>query len=660
MNRLSKESAPYLKHAADQKIDWYPWSEEAFEKARRENRPLFLSSGAVWCHWCHVMAEECFFDDDIAGILNGNFVSIKLDRDERPDIDRRYQLAVAAMGSGGGWPLSVFLTPDGKPFFGGTYFPPEDRMGRPGFKKVLRAVLDLYETKRDDITQYTDKLMESLKSLHPKAGEIGEAMIGEGMTNILSEFDLQNGGFGTAPKFPMPGALEFLIGRYFLTGNEPAGYAVRKTLEAMASGGFYDQLGGGFHRYSTDKSWIIPHFEKMADDNAWLLRNYINAYSIFGDRLFREVAEGTFSFVRTVLSDPEGGFYASQDADVTPGDEGGYFTWTDGDFRKSLSEDEYRILSLHLMDETGVMHHDEAKRVLYPAMSVEEIAEKTGGDAVEIDATIKRGKEKLMVERNKRQSPFIDKTFYTSINGMLISVFLSGYRRLGDRDLRDFALKSLERIMKLRLSGDQLYHVGGVKALLDDYAYLVDALIAAYESTGEKAFLHDAEKLAGICIEKLWDRDEGGFFDSEDHFLEMKIKGIEDIPHPSANALCVILLLKLYFITGNKEYRQYAENSLKAFSPRVGDLGIHAGYYFCALDAYFNSLRLTLHTATTGRLAEAAIFAYHPYMSIAYGEDRGCVIPCIKDVCYEPVSDPEELREFLEKKERHYGKIRGA
>ncbi|MBI5741945.1 MAG: thioredoxin domain-containing protein [Nitrospirae bacterium] len=659
MNRLSKESAPYLKHAADQKIDWYPWSEEAFDKARRENRPLFLSSGAVWCHWCHVMAEECFFDDDIARLLNENFVSIKLDRDERPDVDRRYQLAVAAMGSGGGWPLSVFMTPDGRPFFGGTYFPPEDRMGRPGFNKVLRAVLELYQTKRDDITQYTDKLMASLKNPHPRAGEIGESLLAEGMTNILSEFDPQNGGFGIAPKFPMPGALEFLMNRHFLTWDGPAGYAVSKTLEAMASGGFYDQLGGGFHRYSTDKSWIIPHFEKMADDNAWLLRNYLNAYSIFGDRLFREVAEGTFCFVRAVLSDPEGGFYASQDADVVPGDEGGYFTWTDEDFRKGLSEYEYRILSLHLIDEAGAMLHDGSKRVLYPAMTAREIAEKTGGDAAEIASIIKGGKEKLTAERNRRQSPFIDRTFYTSINGMMISVFLLGHRRLGDIALRDFALKSLERIMKLRLSGDRLCHAGGVKALLDDYAYLVDALIAAYEATGDKTFLQDAEKLAGICIEKLWDKDEGGFFDSEDHVLEMKIKGIEDIPHPSANALCVILLLKLYCVTGNNGYRQYAEKSLKAFSPRAGALGIHAGYYFCALDAYFNSLSLTLHTPPTGPLAETALFAYHPYVSIAYGEDRGCVIPCVRDVCYEPVSEPEKLREFLDK-ERDHGKIRRA
>ncbi|RJQ56096.1 MAG: thioredoxin domain-containing protein, partial [Nitrospiraceae bacterium] len=381
MDRLSHEKSAYLKHSAEQKIDWYPWSEEAFEKARREDKPVFLSSGAVWCHWCHVMAAECFFDDETAGLLNENFVSIKLDRDERPDVDRRYQMAVAAMGSGGGWPLSVFLTYDRKPFYGGTYFPPEDRHGKPGFRKVLRAVIDLYRTRRNEIDEYTEKFLQSLKTAPQAAGDINEALLDEEVKNILSEFDMQNGGFGTAPKFPMPGAVEFLLNRFFFTRNEPAGYAARKTLEAMALGGFHDHIRGGFHRYSTDRAWIVPHFEKMADDNAWLLRNYINAYSIFGDALFREAAEGTAGFILSVLADPEGGFYASQDADVTPDDEGGYFTWRDEDFRRVLDEDEYRTLSLYLLNDAGAMGHDGSKKVLFVAMGPEEIAEKTGKGA---------------------------------------------------------------------------------------------------------------------------------------------------------------------------------------------------------------------------------------------------------------------------------------
>jgi uncharacterized protein YyaL (SSP411 family) len=534
MNRLSQERSAYLRHAADQKIIWYPWSEHAFELAREADKPLFLSSGAVWCHWCHVMAKECFYNDEIAELLNNFFISIKLDRDERPDIDRRYQLAVAAMGSGGGWPLSVFLTPEKVPFYGGTYFPPEDNLGRPGFKKVLRAVHDLYESKKDEISEYTAKLMNVLKNEPLSRLDISETQLDDAVKSVLSEFDPQNGGFGSAPKFPMPGALDFLMNRYSLSGEESIGLVVQKTLESMAGGGFYDHLGGGFHRYSTDKSWIMPHFEKMADDNAWLLRNYLSAYAIFGDKLYKETAEGIIHFIRSVLSDPEGGFYASQDADVTPDDEGGYFTWTDGDFRSILNDEEYRLMSLYLMHESGSMHHDTSKRVLFAVMGAQEIAEKTGRNLSEVMKVIKTGKDKLLRERNERETPFIDKTLYTSMNGMFISVFLHGFRILNDGDLKDFAIKSLEKILKVYCVDNRLYHTENVKAFLDDYIYLIDALIAAYEATGVTSYLTQADELMEICIDTLWDSDEGGFFDTDEHLLGMSLKAIEDIPHPSA------------------------------------------------------------------------------------------------------------------------------
>jgi len=649
VNRLSKEKSAYLKHSEDQKIDWYPWSEKAFEKAQQEDKPLFLSSGAVWCHWCHVMARESFYDDELAQFLNQNFICIKLDRDERPDIDRRYQLAVAAMGSGGGWPLSVFLTYDKKPFYGGTYFPPEDRFGKPGFRKVLNAITELYKTKRDEITNYTNKLSDALKPEPSAARDIKESFLEEAVTDILSEVDLQNGGFGSAPKFPMAGALEFLIGRYSLIKSETIGLAVRKTLEAMALGGFYDQIGGGFHRYSTDKAWVIPHFEKMADDNAWLLRNYVHAYSVFGDKLFRDVAEGTMEFISQVLSDPDGGFYASQDADVIPDDEGGYFTWTDEDFRRILNEDEYRVLSLHLMNEMGSMHHDATKKVLFTVMDEKEIARQTAKDKKEVGDIIKRGKKKLFQERNRRQTPFIDRTLYTSINGMLISSFLLYSRVFRDDRAKNFAIKSLDRILKIRFVGGQLFHTDGVNALLDDYIHLVDALILAYEVSADIAYLRTAEEIMGLCIKKLWDEKEGGFFDTDDHLLGLIIKGVEDMPHSSANSLAVVLFLKLHFVTQKEEYLQHAEKILKVFSLRAKGIGIHAGYYFYALDAYFNGLRLAVHALPESELASAAITWYKPYMFISYREDRGYIIPCKKNICYEPLHDPEGLKKFLDK-----------
>ncbi len=647
MKRLSKEKSAYLKHAADQEIDWYPWSEEAFEKAGREDKPIFLSSGAVWCHWCHVMAKESFYDNETGAFLNEHFVNIKLDRDERPDIDKRYQMAVSAMGSGAGWPLSVFLTPDKKPFYGGTYFPPVDGFGRPGFKKVLKAVTELYRSKKDEISEYTGNLIDALKPAPLASGEINEQQLDKAIQDILPECDPQNGGFGSAPKFPMSGTMEFLITRYFNTRDESIGSEIKKTLESMAGGGYYDQLGGGFHRYSTDKSWIVPHFEKLADDNAWLLRNYLNAYTVFGDELFKEVAEGVIGFIRDVLSDPEGGFYASQDADVTPDDEGGYFTWTDDEFRKALNDEEYRMLSLHLQHEAGSMHHDTSKKVLFSVMGAKEVAEVTGNDITKVIKVINLGKEKLLNERNKREVPFIDKSMYTSINGMLISVFLQGYRTLHDTALKDFALKSLERVMKTSFINGRLFHGVGTPAMLDDYVYIIDALVAAYEVTAGTAYIDRAGELMDICIKKLWDKEEGGFFDTDEHLLGINMKEIDDNPRPSANSLAIRLFQKLHSITGKDVYHEFADKSLKAFNTKAAEISLHAGYYFSALDAYFNRMKISLNTTPESGLANTALALFSPFTDIVYGEDKGHAVPCLKGVCHEPISDPNELKVYF-------------
>lgn len=646
-NRLSSERSPYLRHSAEQEINWYPWSEEAFEKARLEDKPVFLSSGAIWCHWCHVMAKESFENEEIARLLNEKFVSIKIDRDERPDLDRRYQMAVSAMGGGGGWPLSVFLTPEGNPFFGGTYFPPEDRFGRTGFKKILKTVADLYHSKKSEILKYSYELTRSLKPGSLSHGEITQSFIDEAVEKILSHFDPQNGGFGSSPKFPMSGVLEFLINRFFLSRKDSVGFAVRKTLESMAKGGFHDQIGGGFHRYSVDEAWIIPHFEKMTDDNAWLLRNYIDAYSIFGHKYFKETAEGIISFVRSTLSDPEGGFYASQDADVTPGDEGGYFTWTDEDFRKVLNDEEYQVLSLHLFNERGQMHHDESKRVLFIAMEEEEISRKLGMDRQKVNLIIQSGKEKLLKERNRRVAPFIDKTFYTSLNGMMITSYLRAFRVIKDDYIKDFALRSLKRMNEIHLMDNELFHTRGVKGFLDDHMYLIEASIASYEITGEHSYIDKADGLMNICMEKFWDDNESGFFDTEDEVLGIRLKSIEDIPRPSANALAVILLLKLHSMTGKEIYHNHAEKILKVFSGQAKDIGIHSGYYYCGMDAYFNMLTLRLHRALNNPLTDAALSNFRPYVIFLYGEETDKAIPCTKETCYEPIGSPEELKIFL-------------
>jgi uncharacterized protein len=646
MNRLASEKSSYLQHAAHQKIDWYPWSEEAFEKAKQEDKAVFLSSGGVWCHWCHVMAKESFEDEETARMLNELFISIKLDRDERPDIDRRYQQAVAAMGGGSGWPLSVFLTPDKRPFYGGTYFPPEDRQGRPGFRKMLKAVHDFYRTKRDDAESYSQRVMGALAAEPMRPGDLSETLIAEAEAALLAQFDSENGGFGAAPKFPMPGALEFLIRRSAVSFDPSIGQAARRMLTAMAVGGFHDQLAGGFHRYSVDEAWSVPHFEKMADDNAGLLRNYLDGYAAFGDVRFREVALDIMMFIRETLSDPAGGFFASQDADVTPDDEGGYFTWTEEEFRKALDPDEYAVLSAHLLGPGGSMHHDPEKKVLSLARRPEEIAKSLGKPLDEIQRSIASGRRKLFAARILRETPFIDRTLYTSLNSMLISAYFHAFEVLGDSEAKAFGVKSLERILRERFIDGRLLHTINIPAVLDDHIHLIDAVIKAYEATAEKRYLTLADELMQACLEKFLDRKEGGFFDTETEVLGARLKRMEDTPHPSANALAIVLLQKLSLMTGRDEYRVEAERSLKIFVDLAREIGVHAGSYFCGLDASFRMVKLTVETAPESALARASRALSGPmYTAVVYGDDHNRVIPCKGNTCFDPISDPARLKD---------------
>jgi len=596
MNRLANEKSAYLQHASRQKIDWYPWCDEAFERAEKENKPVFLSSGAIWCHWCHVMAKECFEDEEVARLLNEYFIPVKLDRDQRPDIDRRYQLALAAMGVSGGWPLSMFLTHDKKPFYGGTYFPPDEGFGRPGFKAILLAISRLYMEKKDEAMGYGERYIEFLKNHVTISGEgFDEAMLDEAEKKMLSGMDRLHGGFGSAPKFAMSGALEFLINRYSFSKNEALGGAIKKALISMADGGIHDQLAGGFHRYSTDEAWTIPHFEKMADDNAWLLRNYIDAYSIFGDNYFKEVAEGIIDFLRHELSHPDGGFYASQDADVTPDDEGGYFLWRDEDFKSLLTVEEHKVLSPYFLHKNGTMRHDPSKMVLHITQGTEKIAKQLDMEEGDVKRIILSGKQRLLKEREKRQKPVIDMAMYTSLNGMLISAVLKAYRALGDESIREFAIMSLKRISKTNTRDGQLLHSEGVEAFLDDYVNFIDALISAYEVSGDENYLDQADLYMGQCVGNFWDKKDGGFFDTAGEVIGMRLKGIEDTPHPSANSTGIMCLIKLSLMLGRDEYMRYAESALTHFSSAARAMGIHGGYYFCALNAWFHMTKPDAH-----------------------------------------------------------------
>ena len=645
MNRLVNETSLYLRHASLQKIDWYAWSDEAFEAARRQDKPVFLSSGAAWCHWCHVMAKESFEDEETVRRLNEDFICIKLDRDERPDIDRRYQQVVAAMGNGSGWPLSVFLTPDREAFYGGTYFPPLERQGRPGFRQVLAGVLNFYRTRKSEVAVHATSIMATLESDVFTPEEPQEALLDEAEAAILSQFDPEHAGFGTAPKFPMPGAIEFLLRRYAAGGHDAAGEAARKTLLAMANGGFHDQLGGGFHRYSVDAAWMIPHFEKMADDNAGLLRNYVEGFALFGDERFREAAHGIIRFTSAELAAPEGGFGASQDADVTPDDEGGYFTWTDEELREALSPEEYQLVSLHLVPDGGRMHHDPGKTVLAVNRQPLEIARAAGKDVGSVVETISKAKEALLARRKQRPAPVVDRALYPSLNGMLAAAWFRASMALDDSGLCDTAEQALERVLRERMDKDGLLHAPGVKALLEDYIHLTDAFIAGYEATGRRYWLEQAEGLMNRCMQKFLDPREGGFFDTEEDVLGTRWKRMEDTPHPSANAVAIQVLLKLWFMTGEQAYRQEAERSLKLFAGPARSLGVHGGTYFSALTAYYHWSTLTVETAPQEALArEARATAGRSYASLAYGQDLGRVIACTRGVCSPPITDARVLR----------------
>src|SRR5271163_4716770 len=402
-NRLKNSASPYLRSASHQPIDWFEWGEEAFARAKKEDKPILLDIGAVWCHWCHVIDRESYENPAIAKIIGENFVAVKVDRDERPDVDSRYQSAISAISRQGGWPLTGFLLPDGKPFFGGTYFPPEDQMGRPGFRRVLLAVADSYRNKRPDLERAANSISEAVEQAETFIGaraDFDAGVVDAQIASITQLFDIRNGGFGESPKFPHSSAIDLVLERYQQTKEKHLLAVAESTLEKMARGGVYDQLAGGFHRYSVDERWLVPHFEKMSYDNSELLRNYLHGWQMTQNPLLRETAEGIIGWVNEVLSDQEhGGFYASQDADYSLDDDGDYFTWTLEETRNVLTPEESRVIELYYdIEAHGEMHHNPAKNVLWIANSFEEMAQTLGRDADEI-VTIKLNAENKMRDR---------------------------------------------------------------------------------------------------------------------------------------------------------------------------------------------------------------------------------------------------------------------
>lgn len=684
-NRLSAAQSAYLKSAAHQPVDWYPWCDEAFAKAKELDRPILLDIGAVWCHWCHVMDGESYESSETAGIINDRFIAIKVDRDERPDIDRRYQEAVSAITGQGGWPLTAFLTPEGEVFFGGTYFPPTDRYGRRGFPTVLAMVADYYKNSRDGAVATARQLSDAIAGQSERSipGELNIPLLEAGLQRAIDSYDPANGGFGAAPKFPHPTILEVLLNRSFYSGNKSMIELIRVTLLRMARGGVYDQIGGGFHRYSTDAKWTVPHFEKMLYDNSELLRVYATAARRFKDAEFEQVARGIIRFMTDELSDQvQGGFYASQDADVGLDDDGDYFTWTLDEVHAVCPPREAEILSLRFdVQSAGEMHHDPEKNVLFVASDIDAIAATLDTPASEVRALLESGINRLREARRTRSTPFIDTSIYAGWNGMAISAFLLAADRLDMPEVRSFAQRSLDRIVASCLLDDgRVRHSAKIEnptGLLEDGVFVARACLDAYNSIGDERYLTCAERIANDLKSRLWDEGQGGFYDLSPAaggigLLSQPRKPIQDAPTPSANGIAAEVFLRLHEMTGTVDHRVTAERTLSAFAGLSSHLGIFGGAYYLSLDRFLVG---SAHAVVTGDCANplsnelwsAARKSTRPHLNVQRFDTgkpvsralpreltamiksgKPCGYFCLGNTCAKPAETPEEFADILE------------
>ncbi len=690
-NRLKDSASPYLRSAAHQPIDWHEWGDSAFAHATAEDKPILLDIGAVWCHWCHVIDRESYENSEIAKIINDNFVAVKVDRDERPDVDARYQSAVSAISGQGGWPLTGFLLPNGKPFFGGTYFPPEDQMGRPGFRRILLAVADSYKNKRAELVRAADHLADAVAQAEVFTGaraKFDPAVVEAQISSVTQQFDIKNGGFGHAPKFPHSSAVDLVLERYQQTKEKHLLAMIETTLEKMARGGVYDQLAGGFHRYSVDERWLVPHFEKMSYDNSELLKNYLHGLQLIENWRLDETATGIIAWVNETLCDrQDGGFFASQDADVSLDDDGDYFTWTLDEVRAVLTPEEARVAELYYdVEAHGEMHHNPAKNVLWVAREIEDIEGSTKTDADSVMKTLLLAKRKLIEARRKRQTPFVDKTMYISWNAMFVSAYLEASRILQEREYlgcKEFALKTLDRMLREAWSETRGFghRVGGpaLDGSLDDQVFGVLALLDAYETTLDARYFAAAQKTMDLAIARYGDTEGGGFFDRPSDAapmggLDVRRKPFQDSPTPGANSVAAIALIRMHALTGDERYYNFAQKTLEAFAGIAPQYGMFAATYGLAATLFAHH---PLQVVITGRaddpvakaLEDAAYSVYRfgksvlrltPGVSLVnlagalketlphLPADKAVAVVCAGQTCLPPTSDPEQLTAMLE------------
>ena len=690
--RLAHSASPYLRSAVHQHVDWYEWGADAFARARAEDKPILLDIGAVWCHWCHVIDRESYENPELAAIINRLYIPVKVDRDERPDVDARYQAAISAISGQGGWPLTGFLLPDGRPFFGGTYFPPEDAMGRPGFRRILEAVAASFLNRRAEVEEAASRLAEAVSKSETFAGARGafDAGVAEDQAeSILNMFDPRNGGFGRAPKFPHSAAIDLLLERHQAGGGERLLQAVAITLEKMGSGGVYDQVAGGFHRYSVDERWCVPHFEKMSYDNSELLKNFLHGYQVAREPFFREVAEGIIDWTNAALSDQSrGGFYASQDADQTLDDDGDYFTWTQAEVRAALTPEESRVVELRYdVEAHGEMHHNPAKNVLWIARSIADIARTIGVELAAVREMLERAKQKLLAARALRPVPFVDTTLYVAWNAMYVSAYLDAASVLGGEkgsSCRAFALKTLDRMIAEVWSDERgfAHRIGGPRldGSLDDQIFAGLALLDAYEATLDRKYFDAARRATDFALAEYFDNEGGGFFDRASGAapmggLELRRKPLQDSPTPGANSSAAMLLSRLHGYAGDARYQSAAKATLEAFAGIAPQFGIHAASYGLAAllhargpfevvitgnsgDAQADALERAANSVyrfgkavlrvTPERMAVAGSLA--PALAETLPYLRAGVVQalvCVGTTCRPPVSDPAALIALL-------------
>ncbi|MGB6462827.1 MAG: thioredoxin domain-containing protein, partial [Nitrosotalea sp.] len=558
-NRLIHESSPYLLQHAHNPVQWHPWGDEALKKAKDENKPIFLSVGYSACHWCHVMAHESFESQEIAQVMNENFVNIKVDREERPDIDDIYQKVCQIVTGSGGWPLSVFLTPDQRPFYVGTYFPPLDNYGRPGFGSITRQLAQAWKEKPHDVEAASENFVNSLQKTESIStpSKLDKSILDEAAVNLLSLGDPTNGGFGSAPKFPNAANLSFMLRYSKLSGISKFQEFTLKTLTKMANGGIYDQIRGGFHRYSTDSRWLVPHFEKMLYDNALLPVVYAEAYQVTKDKRYLDVINRTLGYVLKEMTSPDGGFYSAQDAD-SEGEEGKYYVWKKNEIHEILgSNSDLFCLYYDVVDGGNFEGHN----ILHNNINLSSVAFQFGKTESEACDIIERSKVKLLESRSKRVLPGRDEKILTSWNGLMITGFLRGYRVTRDADFLKAAENCIKFIEEKMVKNGELLHTykdgqAKLRAYLDDYAYFVNALLDYFETKPTKKYLDLATHYADYLLEHFWDENEKNFFFTADNHekLIIRTKNIYDLSLPSGNSVVAGALLRLYHITHDKRY----------------------------------------------------------------------------------------------------------